>query len=137
MAVEVTSAIPGGMAKWYSRNDMPPRRERMLQVDLLPLLPLTKRVQGTDYEVTKQEAADLLSINELAVVCFLREWTLKNDMGEPIPVPATIDDVLDFERPLYDALVAHAAKLLADVAVDGFSVDSVEDENSPTVALDA
>ena len=135
MSVDLTSAIPGGMAKWYSRNDMPPRRERMLQIDLLPLMPLTKRVQGDEYEVTKQEAADLLSINELAVVCFLREWTLKTDMGEPIPLPANIDEVLDIEdRKLYNALINHAAKLLADVAVDGFGVDAVEDENSPTEA---
>jgi hypothetical protein len=138
MAVELTCVIPGGMAKWYSRKDMPPRRERMLSVDLLPLKPLLTKVQSDDFELTREQAADLFALNELAVVCFLKEWTLKDSSGEPLPIPATADDVLDLEnRKLYDALVAHAAKLLADVAVDGFGVDSVEDETSPTVALDA
>ena len=140
MTIELITAIPGGMAQWYSRISLTPRRERTLQIDLLPLQPLVRMVQITaveDLVLTKAETAALMSVSEVAVAVFLKSWTLKDAAGEPVPLPIDADAVLDIEdRKLYDALIAHASKLLADAQVDGFSVDAVEDEQSPTVALD-
>jgi len=141
MTLDLITAIPGGMAQWYSRTDLTPRRERLLQIDLLPLQPLVRMVQATpanEIVLTKQETADLLSVTEVAVAVFLKSWTLKTSDGTPVPIPENSDAVLDIEdRKLYDALTKHAAKLLAEAQVDGFSVDAVEDESSPIVASDA
>lgn len=138
MANLATSVIPGGMASWFDEKTMPPRRERILNIELLPLKPtFTKAMnEGEDVSLTREETRDMLAITELAVVVYLKEWTLKTPDGTPIPIPATTDEVLDLDRPLYDALTKHAAKCLAEstVKADGFSVDAVEDEDSPTVA---
>ena len=137
MAEQSTTAVPGGMAQWYSQETMPPRRERILQIDLMPLLPLVRRLQSGDIEssaLSKEEVKSILEVNELAVVVYLKEWTLKDGAGDPLPIPSNVDEVLDLDRPLYDALTVQAAKLLTNMKPDGFSVDAVEDDNSPTEA---
>jgi len=135
---DVTTDIPGGKATWFTRSSMPPRRERMMQTEILPLRSLMENVRNPEYPITSEEASKLLSINELAVAVYLKSWTLTDDKGNALPVPTTPDDVLDIENPnLYQTLVSQAAEFLGNSGDDGFSVDSVEDENSPTVALDA
>jgi hypothetical protein len=113
---------------------MTPRRERRLQVEAMPLQSLMKRIEDEDYTLTREETSQMLAINELAVVLFLKSWTLTNEDGTPRKLPESEDDVLDLERPLYDALTKDAAKLFVAIADNPFSVDAVEDENSPTVA---
>ena len=135
---DVTTDIPGGKATWFTRGSMPPRRERMMQTELLPLRSLMENVKNPEYPITSEEAAKLLSINELAVAVYLKSWTLVDGEGNALPVPVTPDEILDIEDPkLYQVLVSQAAEFLGNSADDGFSVDSVEDANSPTVALDA
>lgn len=134
MAVELVSIIPGGSAEWFSRLTLSPRKERVLQVELVPLKPLLGKVTGGDLDLTGEEMAQLLSVNELGVVTFLKSWTVTNADGTVREIPKTVDEVLDLDRDLYDALVKHAAKLMADAVVDDFSVDSVEDLGSPTGA---
>jgi hypothetical protein len=126
---EIVTAIPGGMAKWFKRNELSPRRERTLQVEIMPLNRLLQAVRNENYEITREEAQQLLTLNELAVYVFLKSWTLKDENGNPLPIPASIDEVLDIEdRALYDTLVSQAAKLLVDTGseVDEFTVDAVD-----------
>lgn len=138
MSKEITTAIPGGMAQWYDRNTMPPRRERMMQVELMPVRHLVKAVQDESYPITREEAATLLAVNEIGVVVFLKSWTLKNADGTDRPIPTTADEVLDIEdRELYQALLEQSAVLVSQIAIDDFGVDAVEDTNSPIGDLDA
>ena len=138
MVNETTTVIPGGMALWYDRNTLTPRRERMMQTSIVPLRHLVVAIQDSDYPFTKQEASDLLSMNELAVIVFLKSWTLKDKDGADVPIPADADAVLDLDRELYDVLLVQAGKLLADTLQDGsFTVDAVEDADSPTGGLGA
>lgn len=135
---DVTTDIPGGKATWFTRNSMPPRRERMMQTEILPLRHLMENVKNPDYPITTEEATKLLAVNELAVAVYLKSWTLTDGVGNPLPVPTTPDEVLDIEDPeLYQTLISQAADFLGNSADTGFSVESVEDANSPTVALDA
>ena len=129
---EITSNIPGGVAGWVVRHTLTPRRERVMQVDMLPLKGLIERVKDENYDITREEAQQLLSANEIAVAVFLKSWTLRLEDGSPRPIPATADEVLDLDRELYDALVAQSAKLLVQSNLDDFSVDAVEDSSSPT-----
>jgi ribosomal protein L16 Arg81 hydroxylase len=132
---EIVTAIPGGMAKWFKRSELTPRRERTLQVEIMPLNRLLQAVRNENYEITREETQQLLTLNELAVFVFLKSWTLKDAEGNALPIPASIDEVLDIEdRPLYDALVSQAAKLLVDNAneVDEFTVDAVDNPLLPT-----
>lgn len=129
---EITTNIPGGVAVWFDRHSLPPRRERVMQVDMLPLRGLIERVKDETYDVTREEAQQLLSANEIAVAVFLKSWTLRLEDGSPRPIPATADEVLDLDRELYDSLIGQSAKLLVETNLDEFSVDAVEDSNSPT-----
>lgn len=130
MSDDLVTPIPGGEAVWYTRETLTPRRERTMQVSLMPLRSLVENIQDPTYPISKEEAAQVLAVNEVAVAVFLKSWSLD------APVPADADEVLDIEsRELYDSLLATAAKILATTFEDGFSVDAVEDENSPTVGL--
>jgi hypothetical protein len=120
------------VAVWFDRHTLTPRRERVMQVDMLPLKGLIERVKDENYDITREEAQQLLSANEIAVAVFLKSWTLRLEDGSPRPIPATADEVLDLDRELYDALVAQSAKLLVQSNLDDFSVDAVEDSSSPT-----
>jgi hypothetical protein len=132
MSNETTIDIPGGSATWFSRESLTPRRERTLQVDLMPLMDLMGRIEVEDYKFTREETAALLAVNEVAVVVFLKSWTLVDETGAPRPLPEDADDVLDIEdRPLYEALTKYAAKLFAGTSTDGFTVDSIENPDSP------
>lgn len=132
MAIETTSVIPGGMAAWFDRNTLTPRRERLMQTSIIPLRHLVAVIEDPEYPVSPEEAASLLSMNEIAIVVFLKSWTLKDADGAAVPLPADADAVLDLDREVYDALLAHAGKLLADALQgDKFSVDAVEDTDSP------
>jgi hypothetical protein len=137
---ELTTAIPGGMAQWYETKSLPARRERMMQVKVMPVNHIIRAIQADPegYPITESEAQALLEVNEVAVAVFLKSWTLKDASGNPIPLPATADEVLDLEsRELYDALTKTAAKILVENPIDDFSVDAVEDENSPIGDLGA
>ena len=126
---ELVTDIPGGSATWYTSKSLPPRRERLLQVNAVPMAGLWKRIQELGVEeanLTSEEVAAMFRLNEVGVVTFLKSWTLDQ------PLPETPDDVLDLDKELYDSLLQVAAVLQASTEVDPFSVDSVEDTSSPT-----
>jgi len=125
---ELVTDIPGGSATWYTSKSLPPRRERLLQVNAVPMAGLWNRLQEFGIEganMTSDEVAAMFRLNEVGVVVFLKSWTLEQ------PLPETPDAVLDLDKELYDALLEVAAKLQAATEVDSFSVDAVEDSTSP------
>jgi hypothetical protein len=150
--------VPGGQATFFTKAELPPRRQRELNIYGTALAPAFARVQHAksitiageqaDGEPSAEEAlanldtvADLstdevrmmLELDDVSVWAYLKAWTLTDTNGNPRPLPASPDDILDLERPLYDALTAHARKLYRENDMGaGFTVDSVEDPTSPT-----
>lgn len=134
--IKLTTAIPGGMASWWKRDDLPPYLDRLLKASMLPLNPTIQGLQtDPNFPVDFETANRLLEINDIGVVVFLKSWTRKDSEGQPEPLPQSADEVLHLDRKLYDTLTQHAAKLMAAVAGDDpFSIDSIEDPESPTQA---
>ncbi len=143
------SKIPGGIARWFTKpTELTPRRSREIDAYNMIILPKLRRLTR-DEEFTKsdnpldqmptgislEDARNILDMNTVAAWVYLRSWTLKNN-GEPVPLPTSLDDVLDLPTDLSNALVEHAGKILADqVSEDpseSFEPDGIQDEDSPT-----
>lgn len=138
MSGYITTEIPGGEATWYTRISLPPRRERMVQVEGMPLRHIVEQIRVDDsYPVSREDAIALLALNELSVVVFLKSWTLTDATGQPLPIPTTSDEVLDLDKPLYDALLAQAAKLYVQTPSEDFTIDAIENPDSPIGDLGA
>lgn len=138
MSGYITTDVPGGQVTWYTHASLPPRRERMIQVEGMPLKGVIESIQNdTTYAVSREEAAAMFSLNELSVVVFLKSWTLTDAAGAPRPVPTVPDEVLDFDKDLYKALTEAAAKLYVNKTVESFTVDAIEDTASPIGDLGA
>lgn len=161
--IPTTIKIPGGSATFYTDADLPPRRERALELLQTQLNPRKlKRVieasrvldedgevsddspllDGPDAVLDEHEATLLLSLGETTAWAYLKSWTLQitTTTGEtstsvPRPLPQSPDEFLDLPKPLFKALTDHGAKLSArNIQKDGFGVDSAGDESSPTTA---
>lgn len=82
-----------------------------------------------DCHITEHEMEMMSRLNDALIVALLKSWTLD------LPVPTSIDDVLDVcPADVYDALRVHASELSDVVSEDGFTPDAVEDPSSPTGA---
>ena len=148
-----TVKLPGGQAFMFSRDDLPPRKERELRVALGTLnmakvrrltaaqrildeqgevLDLSADLPGDDIVLTADEGRQWLELNDIAGWAFLKSWTLTDTHinGEtttltPRPLPSTPDEFLDLPRNVYDPLMQAAGDLLADFMQqqDDFTVD--------------
>jgi len=162
--IPTTIKIPGGSATFYLEKDLPPRRERVLEILQAQLNPRKLKalrdaarildedgevgdespvLDGPDATLDAHEAELLFSLGETTAWAYLKSWTLQMQQGDatvPRPLPAAPDDFLDLPKPIYEALTAHGAKLSAaslsksQDKKDGFTIDSVEDPDSPTTA---
>lgn len=139
--------IPGGMAEWYDRVQLSPRRQREIDVIGLQIMPRMRELRtartvsingevvdtsdtfdGPPVGLNSAEARLLAELTDVAVWAYLKSWTLRRG-GEPRPLPGSPDAVLDLEGPLYMALSKHAAKLLMETDDDGgFTVDALPDD---------
>ncbi|UFU14638.1 hypothetical protein LQK89_02750 [Curtobacterium sp. C1] len=139
-----TLKLPGGgVATFYKPGELTPRRERpltILNAHLMPKFQEAFRAAGIvdptklgpfDLSLSIEDTEKIIHLQELAAVAYLKGWT----KAEPVPTEA--DELLDLPRPLYDALVGHAAKIQASSLVNMFTVDAVEDPDSPTGGSDA
>ena len=78
-------------------------------------------------DVSERELRLMSKLTDAWTWALLRSWTL------PEPLPATPDDLLDLPLDLFGALRIAASKIVADMMTEAdFTVDSVEDRNSPT-----
>lgn len=162
--VPLTIPIPGGQATFFSREELPPARERELQVLYAQLNPRKIKalqqaarildedgaitdespiLDGPDAVMNELEARLMFKAGDLAAWAYLESWTLRisdavGGSSEPRPLPASAEEVLQLPRKLYDALTEHAAKFVArDIEADkkdGFDVGSVQNQESPTTA---
>lgn len=133
--------VPGGQARFYSQDELTPRRTRALDVQIAHLGPRMHQLAvasqvttadgavdtssvlpGPQATISQAEAEAFAALNDLAVWVYLKSWTVDR------PLPETPDDVLDLPTPLYAVLVDHAAKLVAgQLAGDTFTVDGLPD----------
>lgn len=143
-AIPLILTVPGGHARFYSQDELTPRRTRALDVQIAHLGPRMHQLAvasqvtgpggaadtstvltGPSASITEEEADKFAALNDLAVWVYLKSWTVGRDL------PATPDDVLDLPTPLYQVLVDHAAKLVAaSVAGDTFTVEGLPDDDA-------
>ena len=143
-------------AKFYRHSELSPRRSRELDVYEVHLMPklrelaIAQRIIGPDGAVLAgQDQVDIIPVGlsldesramfemtDTAAWVYLKSWTLRGVDGLALPLPPTVDDLLDLPRNIYEALIQHAAKITADQMTKPapFSVDAVEDTDSPTGA---
>lgn len=144
--IPLTTAIPGGMAKWFAPGELTPRRSRDYELISAEIAPLVQRAvearaitvadgetrtfdgfTGPAVGLNRNELRAFLELTDAATVAYLKEWTLDG------PLPADTDELLDLPRPLYEALTQHGSKLLAATR-PGFgpaalTADDLDDED--------
>lgn len=84
----------------------------------------TRKYLGPDLDLTRSQLALINELNDVGAWALLKSWTL------PDPLPATPDAFLDIPGPVYDAVRAEAAKIIAeskDIATV-FSPDALGDD---------
>lgn len=148
-----TVKIPGGQASFYTKGDLPPRRERELRVALAQVdwgkarrLANAQRIlnehgdefdprdvlPGEEIVLTEDEARQFNALDDVAAWAFLKSWTLQEARinGEtttltPRPLPENPDTFLDLPRDIYTPITKASSELLADFmeAQDAFAVD--------------
>ena len=147
--------LPGGQhALMYTKDDVPPRKERELRIALATInwgkaarlanaativdengnvLDDNPTFNGDAAVFSEAEARQWSGLDEIAAWVFLKSWSLSTahisgavTTLEPVPLPEDPDDVLDLERNIYDPIIDASTKILNDymVAKDYFTVDA-------------
>ncbi len=139
-----TIDIPGGHATFYSRDEVPPRRQRVINklgLRTQGLFELLGNTAGKDQaqlraQVSDDEADLFFELQDAVTWALLKEWDLTaTDGTSPVPLPAGPDDILNLDRPLYDALSTGSANIFADTSESFDATDeSLENPQSPTGA---
>ena len=148
-------ALPArNMATFWKESELSPRRRRELEVYEVVLMPklrqlaIAQRITGPNGEIlaeddslggiptglTLEESRQLFEMADTAAWVYLKGWTLKTPDGAPLPLPATVDELLDLPQGIYLPLIRHGQMIIRNsmTKADPFSVDSVEDPTSPT-----
>ena len=148
-------ALPArNLATFWKESELSPRRRRELEVYEMVLMPklrelaLAQQITGPDGTVladdeslggiptglTLEESRQIFEMADTAAWVYLKSWTLKTRDGGPLPLPLTVDELLDLPPGIYLPLIKHGQAIIKNAMMkgDGFSVDSVEDPNSPT-----
>jgi hypothetical protein len=148
-------ALPArNMATFWKESELSPRRARELEVYEMVLMPkiralsIAQKITGPNGEVlaedktlggiptglSLEESRQMFEMADTAAWVYLKSWTLKGPDGGPLPLPETVDDLLDLPPGIYLPLIKHGQGILrySMARNDGFSVDSVEDPDSPT-----
>jgi hypothetical protein len=87
----------------------------------------TPKFTADPVDVSPRELRLMTELTDAWTWALLRSWTL------PEPLPATPDDILDLSIDVFNALRFEASRIVVDMMAEpGFTVDSVEDRNSPT-----
>lgn len=144
--------IPGVRAKFHRTSELSPRASRELDILTTYLMPKLKALYAAETVFIEGEVVDessiltalpvglsieetrqLFELNDLAAFTYLKSWTLRRG-GEIAPLPKTASELQDLPTPLYNALLAAAAKIKTDADASDFSIDAVENPTSPTGA---
>lgn len=82
-------------------------------------------------QLTRDDWATILEMQDQSILTYLISWSLDR------PLPQTFDDLIDLPVDLYEQLQQIMAGVAAkDMVANGFTVDSIEDDTSPTGASD-
>ena len=150
-------SLPGrNVARFFRPAELSPRKSRELDVYEMTLMPkirqlaVAQRIVGPDGETLAEddalggmvvglsldESRQLFEMMDTSVWVYLKSWTLKDGNGMPLPLPVSPDALLDLQPEIYKALVAHASAITQEQMTKPapFSVDSIEDPDSPTGA---
>lgn len=138
--IPLTTAVPGGMARWFAPGELTPRRSRDYELIAAEIAPLTQRAidaraitvaggetrafdgfTGPAVGLSRHELAAFLELTDAATIAYLKEWTLER------PLPETVDELLELPRPLYEALTRHGSKLMAAAPRPGFDSKALDD----------
>jgi hypothetical protein len=143
--------IPGTNATvtFWKPLELSPRRSREmedLREYLSPLLRAAAIADGIDLEgdeevvrtqmrngnlrLSREDNKMFRELGDITAWTYLKSWTVK-DGAEIRELPETWEDLLDLPRPIYNAIVQHAAKIGTSPG-GGFDVTSVADPESPT-----
>lgn len=148
-------ALPArNMATFWKESELSPRRRRELEVYEVVLMPklrqlaVAQQIIGPDGKIlaedkslggiptglSLEESRQMFEMADTAAWVYLKTWTLKQPDGSPLPLPANVDDFLDLPQGIYLPLIKHGQNILRNsmFASDPFSVDAVEDPDSPT-----
>lgn len=148
-------ALPArNIASFWKESELSPRRARELEVYEMVLMPKIralsiaqkiidengkvlaedKTMPGIPVGLSLEESRQLFEMADTAAWVYLKSWTLKAPDGGPLPLPDTVDDLLDLPKGIYLPLIQHGQLIIRSrvMVTDGFSVDSVENPDSPT-----
>jgi hypothetical protein len=153
--MSVIVQIPGGTALLYEQHELTQRRRQPLielglqSQALMDQVSNAQTVTGPDGQTTSspnlsgpamhltaQDAHVLAQVQTAITWAYLRSWDLKDEQGNPIPLPKTVDDVLDMPVDVYDALSEAAAKQSTKDNRFELGDATVHDHTSPTGASD-
>jgi hypothetical protein len=131
-AATLTIDLPGGgRATFRAEHELTPRHVRPLEELAVTMMPLLQRLTPDDgdtadtdgAEVTDDQAGRLSRMNDLAVLAYLKSWTLGD-------VPAPVDGLLDVPLAAYRAVREKASELHQQYQkgqADRFTVASLDD----------
>lgn len=151
--------LPGKVTvKFWKSIELSPARRRDLEVYSTYMFPLLQRLRsasavevdgvtvdprsdlpGLPVGLTLQQTRDLLEMNDVAGVTFLKSWTaretIKDADGNTIqrvrPLPTTVEEFRLIPSTLFDPIRERAAKIMFAEESD-FTLDSIDDPESPT-----
>lgn len=89
--------------------------------------------QLANANLTEAEATVFFKIQDASIYAHLKDWTLTDGNGAPLPRPETVDAVQDIPGPVYDALSAEINALNDTNEADSFEPNeaTAADPNSP------
>ena len=148
-------ALPArNTATFWKESELTPRRRRELEVYEMVLMPklrqlaVAQQIIGPDGKIlaednslggiptglTLEESRQMFEMADTAAWVYLKGWTLKTPDGGSLPIPVNVDELLDLPQGVYLPLIRHGQQIIRHsmMKADGFSVDSVEDPDSPT-----
>lgn len=137
----LTINLPGGgRATFRAEHELTPRHTRPIESLSLAMSSVIKRISdaqeltgavetsddvlpGEAFDVTEEQADNMGRLNDLAILAYLKSWTLD------LPLPGDVDALMDIPNPVYAALRTKAAELYhAGQLADRFTVDSLPDD---------
>ena len=145
----------GGVARFYTEPELSTRRANLLEAYQITLMPKMRRLaiaskiidekgnvladnkalNGVPEGLTVEESKQLIEMGHVGAWVYLKAWSLRR-AGEPLPLPADADDLIDnYPRDIVAALVSHAGKIIQAQGLGGdtFAPDGgIDNEDSPT-----
>lgn len=145
-----TLQLPRGhRATFYRMNEISAGRARPFQVMLAHMSPILKQAvraskvtvdgevaaedaefPGAEVALSLEDTDKMFRLSDLALVAFLKSWTLRDEEG-PIALPQSVEELLELPLDTLGVLEERASKLVFEADDSGFTVDSVEDPDSP------